>query len=295
MGRHRTHGARAIGLAIFFTATASAAQEASPEKPKGEAALACIENGEKEMWEDAYIYCKEAAYFPDADAKYYYAKSIYMTERSNNRQMVDEALRIATHAYEKGRKDALILIGMLYQKGAFPNYQRSLESFTQAFKEGNAEAAVNIAMLYYDAHKLNNVSKAKEWFKIAADKDSTAGRYGLGLTFFEEGQQKEAAEQFMQAAEAGNAQAMIAVSRFYLNGIVHEQNKIEAIRWMKKAVEAGRNDMRIDLTKLLASLDDSERLLLLRENDEIIEENQATKFDEAPETDSELTPQIIQE
>ncbi|MET0154812.1 MAG: hypothetical protein ABW189_01740 [Rickettsiales bacterium] len=256
----------AIGLASF------GANAFAADANKKEATASCAESAEKGAWEDAYGYCKEAAYYPDPTAKYYYAKSIYMTDRANSRQMLDEALRIAMRAHEEGNKQALSLVGMLYQKGAFPDYQRSLDAFSQAYKEGDEESSVSIAMLYYDAHKLNNVPLAKKWFGVAADKGINAGRYGLGLTLFEEGKKQEAAEQFMKAAEGGNAQAMIAVARLYLNGVVYEKNKIEAIRWMKKAVFSGRKDMRSDLTALLASLTDAERLRLLRENDGTAEE-----------------------
>lgn len=235
----------------------------------------CVENGEAGNWEEAYYHCKQATNYNDPAAKYYYAKSISATSRSENRQMVEEALRLAMRAHDMGYKAAMPLVGELYQKGAFPNYDRSLNAYKQAYEEGNAESAVDVAMLYYDAKKLNDVAKAKEWFTIAADNDIPAGRYGLGLTLFEENDHEGAAKQFMLAAKAGYPQAMIATSRFYHNGLVYKRDEIEAIRWMKKAIEAGREDMRVDLTKLLSGLNDSERLRLLRDHDQKSQKNDA--------------------
>jgi TPR repeat protein len=267
----RTLPILAVTAAAFFGASAPSPSLATQEDGghgRSDGAGPCLRRGEKEDWHNAFFDCREPAYqSQNVAAKFYYAKSIYMSEKSAYQQSVEEALRMAHQAEDGGHPEATLLIGLLHQKGTFPNYKQALSYLEKAYAAGRPEAAAHIAMMYYAADKLNNVAKAKEWFAKAAEHDIMAGQYGLGLVMFEEGRAEEAAEQFRKAAEKGEPQAMIALSRFYSNGIVYPKDKIRAIRWLKLAVSAGRSDMRSDLTALLSSLTDAERLQLLREKD----------------------------
>lgn len=257
-------------LFSFAGAAAVLTYHAAPASAFGEQGYhdMCKSYAEAEDWRNAFFYCRESAYTDDIDSRIHYAKSVLYTDEGRTQQTVEEALRLIRKAAEEGNSEAYIVMGRLRQLGNYPDYKEALTYFMQAYEMDDKDAIVHIGMLYYSANKLNDAAKAREWFIKGSEKNIPEAQYGLGLVLYEQGRPEDAAEEFAKAAKNGDPQAMIAMARFFTNGIVYRPDKIKAIRWLKMAIKAGREDVRPELTKLLSDIRDEERLRLLREKDQ---------------------------
>lgn len=245
----------------------------------------CYKYAEKEDWHNALFYCRESAYSGDKISRLNYIRAVLEKKETLPNQIIEEGIRLSLNAAQDGDDEGYLIAGKLYQSGKFPDYNSALKFYTKAYNAGNDEAAVRIAMLYYDMEKLNNMEKAIAWFNIGVEKNIREAYYGLGLIHYEKGDYTAAASHFGSAAEQGDPQAMVALARFFSNGTVFKRNTIKAIRWYKLAIRSGREDVRHELTRLLSTLRDEERIELLHEKEknfspdspkELIEKNRVS-------------------
>ena len=95
---------------------------------------------------------------------------------------------------------------------------------------------------YYGWGTSENLRKAKEHFKTAAEGDSTEAMYWLGIVYRDEGNGKEATKWLQKAADNDSCDGLLALGYMYLNGNAVKQNYQRAYDFFKKAMGQGSAD-----------------------------------------------------
>ena len=95
---------------------------------------------------------------------------------------------------------------------------------------------------YYGWGTSENLRKAKEQFRIAADSYSTEAMYWLGIIYRDEGNGKEATKWLQKAGDNDFSDGLLALGYMYLNGNAVKQNYQRAYDFFKKAMGQGSAD-----------------------------------------------------
>ena len=111
--------------------------------------------------------------------------------------------------------------------------------YRRALKAGYVPAANNLGVLY-ERGRLgpNDDAKAKEFYQFAAERGMARAQVNLGLLFEREGDRSQAFRYFLQAAEAGDGEAMAQVYLCYWEAKGVAADHAQAMEWLKKSVAA---------------------------------------------------------
>ena len=120
-----------------------------------------------------------------------------------------------------------------------------------AFKSGEELYAIGLDYLKGTNGQEQNMEKAAEYFKLAADKDHAPAQFNLGYSYLE-GQgvpqsNSEAVYWFRKAAEQQHTFAQYNLGYCYKEGIGVEQNYREAIKWYTIAATKNIPDAQVEL------------------------------------------------
>ena len=134
---------------------------------------------------------------------------------------------------------------------AFEEYQRAAALVDlkddRLFEYGNhGEFIHGIASGYQG---LQRHAEALPFFNlaIAAGADYPEVYLSRGISLHHLGRKKEALEDYLRAAERGNAWAQNEVGKHYWHGIILERNRAEAIKWFTLSADQGVADAKKNL------------------------------------------------
>ncbi|MBU6396727.1 MAG: sel1 repeat family protein [Rhodospirillales bacterium] len=219
----------------------------------------------------------------------------YIRGTAGNLQSAAEAVRWLTPAAEKGDIQAQSALGGLYAHGFHgsttndlfstsklerPDFESALKWTLAAAEAGDADAQALAGFLFATGpQEIQNIEKAKHWYKLAAQAEKPQGHLGLGtlllleattdeLTFTAVAHIRAAAEaglatghyflgliyeraigvyadetlaanHYEAAAQKGVRSAQLRYGTMLLNGTGVAQNKVEGETWLRRAAVAG--------------------------------------------------------
>ncbi len=204
---------------------------------------------------------------------------LYYTGTAGAKKDYSKALYWFNKAANKKYPEAMLYLGIMYELGAGvkKDYKKAIEYYKSAADKGNKRASANLGMLfamgennipvnltnskYYfnKAWDINNIEKFKTVISFLEQKKQYKGIHFLCKAFKDEysgyplyvlaqtyshgfgckKNQKKAFIFFKEAANKGNASAMVNLAHFYRNGNVAEKNQKKAIFWFKKSASMG--------------------------------------------------------
>ena len=145
-------------------------------------------------------------------------------------------------AADAGFSQAQANLGFLYRDGVgVPlDFEEALKWFRLAADQGHATAMVEVGRRYrFGQGVTKDRVTARIWFQKAADTGDSLGDYNLGMLFEEQGALEQATLLYRQAADHGQADAMVALYFIYWRGRGVDSDKQEAKRWLTKGAETG--------------------------------------------------------
>lgn len=104
--------------------------------------------------------------------------------------------------------------------------------------------------------------KAMYYYRDAVANDSAKAAYLLGNIYLQQkdyGAAKRAVEVFMLGADCGSIACQKKLADLYINGIVVQKNKDNAIKWLAEAAKSGDVEAEIKMLELLQSDDESQQ------------------------------------
>lgn len=170
----------------------------------------------------------------------------------------DKAAEWWNKASEAGDTPSIQLLARLYE-GAFGftdkvDTKRSLDLYRKAAGLGDESALIPLgSRLLNGDEKLRNEKEGREWLGKAIEKKQFAAYLALGD--FEENVKKSdkaALAQYMKGAEAEQADCLLRVAAFHLDGKTVEKSEEKGREWLKKAVEAGNPLAALEMASRIA-------------------------------------------
>lgn len=145
-------------------------------------------------------------------------------------------------AADRGLAQAQANLGIVYRSGeGMPaDFQLARHWFELAAGQGHAAAMVELGRLYRFGNGVGkNPAEAIRWFeKAAEEKNSSLARLNLGLLYEGKGDPGQAFRYYLQAAEAGDPEAMAQVYLCYWEAKGVAADHAKAMEWLKKSAEA---------------------------------------------------------
>ncbi|WP_342618990.1 hypothetical protein [Rhodoferax sp. GW822-FHT02A01] len=156
---------------------------------------------------------------------------------AKDKRVFDETLKSA----RLGAADAQYEVGLMYANGigVLQDIAQAVHWVSQAAQRGLAAAQYLLATRYESGIGVEqSVHSAKLWFAKAAEQGHSKAQLRLGVLY---GKTHTAqAMQFLRsAADAGLAQAQLALANAYLQGDGMEQDPAQAIHWYQAAASQG--------------------------------------------------------
>lgn len=151
-------------------------------------------------------------------------------------------------AADAGAAEAMMRMGefCLYAQGNVQEDNDRAFQYLQNAVEKDDElpyAHLLLGKCYYNGWGTSeNISKAKEHFKKAANNDSAEAMYWLGIVYRDEGNGKEATKWLQKAGDNDFSDGLLALGYMYLNGNAVKQNYQRAYDFFKKAMGQGSAD-----------------------------------------------------
>lgn len=160
-------------------------------------------------------------------------------------QSYEKANELYLKAAEQGNARAQCNLGYNIENGigAKKSEKKASEWYAKAAEQGYARGQYNLAVSYYYGKGVKqNYDKAIEWFlKVAETGDSDSQNF-LGCCYDLKNDLKKAFEYYKLAAEQDNRYAQNNMGNFYKEGKYVERDFEQAAYWYKKAVANGYED-----------------------------------------------------
>lgn len=144
-------------------------------------------------------------------------------------------------AAKDGDLTAQHYLGYCYMEGfrVAKNPAVGVTWYERAFQGGYLPSANNLGFIYQRGQLgTPDLAKAIYYYRYAAEKGLPLAQLNLGLLYEKEGQPERAFQLYQQAAEQGQAGAMIQLYRCYWIGIGVIPDHAQAMQWLLKAAEA---------------------------------------------------------
>lgn len=164
----------------------------------------------------------------------------------------DKYCNILEKRAESGELDAIMILAMMYSKGAenFPqNLVKARQWFEKAAEKGDPTAQYHVATMYAtglgggkDEKKASEwFSKAREVMSVRANNNDAKAAFWVGQMYFQglgvDVDYKKAFEYFMKSAESGYLRSELIVAFLYREGKGCERDEKKSVEWFKKAAE----------------------------------------------------------
>lgn len=184
-----------------------------------------------------YERAMKAGYLPSANN----LGLLYQRGRLGSNDLA-KAVHYYRFAADRGLAQAQANLGLVYRsgEGVPADFQLARHWFELAARQGHATAMVELGRLYRFGNGVEkNPAEAIHWFEKAADeKNNSLARLNLGLLYEGEGDQSQAFRYYLQAAEAGDPEAMAQVYLCYWEAKGIAADHAKALEWLKKSAEA---------------------------------------------------------
>ena len=145
--------------------------------------------------------------------------SVYVNETN-----ADEGLKWLHKAADTGETSAWTTLGSIYESGnggVSKDIREAIRWYTKAATNRDVSSELHLAELYRDNEEIKNLQESFNWFlKVAQQFDSSTNRLDKIFTQV----------------------AVVPVAKAYDKGLGVDQDKTEAIKWYKKAADAGETE-----------------------------------------------------
>jgi uncharacterized protein len=179
----------------------------------------------------------------------------------------DKAAEWWNKASNAGDTPSILLLARLYE-GAFgfkdkADAKKSLEFYQKAAALGDVSAFIPLgSRLLNGEESLRNEKEGREWLAKAIEKEQWAAYLALGD--FEENvkkSEKEALAHYQKGADKGQADSMLRVAAFHLEGKGGlEKSEEKGREWLVKAAEAGNALAALEMASRLSKAEKPEML-----------------------------------
>ena len=215
---------------------------------------------DKEQFEEAFSYFRQAADLGCAPAQYllgecYYGGRGVKPDRNKAKELWKTALSPLRRSAEAGDAEALYLLGLYAENiyrpnssGLHPPEEQYREFYRKAAELGYPRAEFKFAVCYGESELRTPPEKspaeALKLYRKAAEAGYAQAQYVLG-GLYEEGKGdvgqdlSEALNWYRKASDGGWARATYRIGVFYAEGKSVGQDRAEAVKWYRKAAEAG--------------------------------------------------------
>lgn len=143
---------------------------------------------------------------------------------------------------EQGFKEAQLKLGYLHAMGmgAKQSPQEALRWYHKAGEQGVAEACLNIAIMHVTGEGVpRSWEKAIEYYLKAAALGNLKAMNLLGISYRKVGKDEEAVKWDRKASEAGEPHAKVNLGAMLLIGRGAKRNEVEGVKWLREAAEEG--------------------------------------------------------
>lgn len=140
---------------------------------------------------------------------------------------------------------------LLVGKGTDSAYAEALPLFRRAAAAGDADAMAGLAgMFAYGWGVPVNADSVRWWYRAAAEAGSAKGILATGWLHERRGDDAAAREWYARGADVGAGDAMNNLGVLFYEGRGGTRSRREAIRWFRRAAEAGSTMARANLAAL---------------------------------------------
>lgn len=152
---------------------------------------------------------------------------------------------LAEHWYEaaaaEGYAPAMRELGHLHRdQGTAAGYAEALAWYRRAADAGSADGVADLGMLHERGWGVPaDPDRALEWYRSAAELGSAAGMVAAGRLMERRGDPAAAREWYLRGVAAGSPEAMNYLGVLYHQGSGVPRDPGEAIRWFRRAADAG--------------------------------------------------------
>ena len=186
---------------------------------------------------------------------------------------LSESNEVLKKAANLGDSTAMYRLGYNYDHGMFveKNSCEAVKWYQKAADLNNASAQCNLALCYLNGVGISvNLDFGIYWLERAISNDSIMAMFNLGYCY-EKGIGVEenhyfALKNYLRAANAGNVDAQLAVSKLYKNEYKDYQ---QAIYWLNEAMKKGKDEAYLELADLYISgnieIDENKSIMLLEQ------------------------------
>ena len=214
----------------------------------------------------AIEYYEKAATANKGEA-YYYLGRIY-TEGEGIPRDLEKSFKAFKTASELGHAESQYYLGAMYNEGvAVPqNDKEAFKWHSEAAEQGHQLAKYSIATMYYQGTGTpKDVNKALEIYLELANEKMKEAQYSVGMIYktrvvtkgTEKESEQEAIKWLKKAAEAGDADAQFELGDIYEQGQAGvRQNKVEACIYYLKASEQEHEEALMAINRFENSLED---------------------------------------
>lgn len=164
-----------------------------------------------------------------------------------------EAKRLYERAQAQGFAKAMNNLGQLYRRGWCVDQDdaAALEWYRKAADAGDPDGRAHVGAMYTEGFGVPaDTAEAVRWFRSAVAAGSLQAMVNLGRIREHEGDYNEARALYLQAADGGSAAGMNNLGTLYYNGRGFPKDRNEAIRWFRRAAQAGDADAAANLLAL---------------------------------------------
>jgi TPR repeat protein len=141
-----------------------------------------------------------------------------------NKTNADEGLKWLHKAADMGETSAWTTLGSIYESGnggVSKDIREAIRWYMKAATNRDVSSELHLAELYRDNEEIKNLQESFNWFlKVAQQFDSSTNRLDKIFT----------------------REAVVPVAKAYDKGLGVDQDKTEAIKWYKKAADAGETE-----------------------------------------------------
>ena len=146
-----------------------------------------------------------------------------------------------SRAAEYGESSAYYLLGGLYCDGVFggADYETAASNFRKGAEAGDSDCMHYLGYLYEEnlINSGNNWLEARDWYEKASQAGDVEALTDLGRIYYADGYLQTSYNCWQQAADAGNAEALVYTGCSCLTGEGTSLNEVEAFDCFKAAAE----------------------------------------------------------
>lgn len=202
-------------------------------------------NGVVQNYAEAVKLFQKAADQGDAEAQYSLSKCYrHGVGVYKNETVADIWIRSAA---EKGLPKAQVGLAISYQEGngVTRNYAEAVKWYLKAAEQGDIDSQLALGLCYAKGEGVNyDVKEANKWNEKAAENGDRWAQFLVGM-FYKDGfkvitpDYPRAVNWFRKSAAQEHAQAQIQLGICYGFGLGIPLDEVEAVKWFRKAAEAG--------------------------------------------------------